>query len=189
MVQTPEPCILNDRSLTCRSQMPPDKPPIRKAQQGFGAGRPVPAKPPLAARHPRRHPPARGARPGPAHPPRPRTALRRLEGPRRRPDDGLRSRPDRAPADPAARRAPAPAPAAPGPGRLLRRGAAARSADGRDPPRTAHRDPGSGSHRGARGAPVGPACPRACRSSPAGSRCATRARPRLSGDCSRWPRR
>ena len=49
-----------------------------------------------------RDPAARDARPGPPQPPRSRTALRRLEGPRRRPDDGLRRRPDRAPADPAA---------------------------------------------------------------------------------------
>ena len=42
-------------------------------------------------------------------------------------DDGLRSRPDRAPADPAARRAPAPAPPPPEAGRLPRRGGAPRT--------------------------------------------------------------
>ena len=51
----------------------------------------VPAKLRVAARHPRRHPTARGARPRVPHAPRSRAVLRRLEGPRRRPDDGLRA--------------------------------------------------------------------------------------------------
>ena len=81
-----------------------------------------------------------------------RRDLERLFGvskvPRRRPDDGLRRRPDRAPADPAARRAPAPAPPAPDTGRLPRRGDAPRPGRHRDPPGPAHRDPGRGAQRG-----------------------------------------
>ena len=82
---------------------------------------------PLAARHPRRFPPARGARPRGPHPPRYRAALRRLEGPRGRPHVDVRHRPDRVPADPAARRAPPPAPPAAPAGRLPRRGGAPRT--------------------------------------------------------------
>ena len=62
-----------------------------------------------------------------SHQRRCRAALRCLEGPRRRPDDGLRGRPDRAHPDPPARRAPTPAPEAPAAGRLPRRGGAARA--------------------------------------------------------------
>ena len=56
---------------------------------------------PVAAFHPGRHPPARAARPDPAHAPRHRTALRRLQGPRRPAHADLGGRDDRQPTDPA----------------------------------------------------------------------------------------
>ena len=85
-----------------------------------------------------------------------RTALRRLEGPRRRPDDGLRRRPDRAPADPAA----------------SPRACASSDGTGHGPPSTARRRAAHGSSpRSAR--PGSPGC---------GSRCPSRrSRRRLSG--------
>ena len=88
----------------------------------------------------------------------------------------LRRRPDRAPADPAARRAPAPAPpTAPDPGR---RSAARRRAATGSSPRSARPDsPGSGWRCPARPSRrAWPACPTACRSRPGGSRCASAAR-------------
>ena len=80
----------------------------------------VPAKTPVAALHPRRHQPARTARPDPAHQARHRAALRRLQGPRRRAHADLRGRDDRQPTDLPPEEAPATAQEAPAAGRVPR---------------------------------------------------------------------
>ena len=76
---------------------------------------------PVAPRHRRRHQAARTARPDPAHAPRDRTALRRLDRPGRDPHADLRSRDDRLPENSAPDQAPAAAPETPGAGRVPRR--------------------------------------------------------------------
>ena len=185
----PRHCILNDRLLTWRSAWPPDPSPNRHARRGR-AGRSglCPRSPRWLLAIPDAITPARGARPGPPHPPRSRTALRRLEGARHAADDGVRRRPDRAPADPAARRAPAPAPPAPdsGPPSAARR----RAAGGSSPRSARPGSPGSGPRCPARrrGAPGRPARRRVGRARPDRGALPRRART-PSGGSSRSPRR
>ena len=141
-------CILNDRLLTWRAACPPDILPTATPAEGE-QGRRVPAKPRWLLAIPDAITQLEALDPRPPHPPRPRAALRRLEGARHAADDDLRRRPDRAPADPAARHAPAPASPAPDRGRLPRRGDPPRAGRDRDPAGPAHQDPGGRARRGA----------------------------------------
>ena len=101
----------------------------------------------MVARHPRRHQPARKARPDPPHPPRHRTALRRLDRPGGDPHADLRRRDDRLPENAAPDEAPPPAPETPGSVRLPRRSGTSGSPGRRTPEGAGDRDPDDASRR------------------------------------------
>ena len=122
-----------------------------------GAGRPgrrrrvrIPAgarEAPVAPRHPRRHQPARKARPDPAHAARHRAALRRRQGARRRPHETFGAELVGNQTDAPADEAPAAAQEAPRPGRVPRRGGETRALGRRAPEGPADRGPVQGAGR------------------------------------------